>query len=174
MHPVLYDKDACTSAYGMHTISIRIVAVKKSLFILAHEFGHVKYQAPNIQSYREYYTEFYLANTYKSTSMGHNDKDPSGRLALDFTKKFRVQYLNFAKLQGGKVVSHMVRLQQIKDQMRKTGWEKQLPNGRCNLEDTSARWSQKLKVSQHRPANQCQFASFHILGDYCAAGLSIR
>jgi hypothetical protein len=115
MDPDRHDRDACASAYGIHTVSIMISAVRKALFLLAHEFGHVKYQAPNLQAYQQYYSKFYLASTYKFKSMGHNDKDPSGQLAQNFTKRFREKYLNFIKLSGNKMASYMALLQEIKD-----------------------------------------------------------
>ena len=121
MNPDGNDKDACVSEYGPGTVSIMISAVRKSLHLLAHEFGHVKYQAPNLQAYQQYYSKFYLASTYKFTSMGHSDKDPSGRLAEEFARTFREQYLNFSKRKGSKIASHMTMLQEIKNQMDKAG-----------------------------------------------------
>src|SRR5688500_5831314 len=121
MDPDDNDKDACVSEYGLRTVSITISAVRKSLFLLAHEFGHVRYQAPNLEAYQQYYSKFYLANNYKFKSMGHNDKDPSGRLAANFTRRFRNQYLNVLKHRDNKLVSYLVLLQEIKDQIRKAG-----------------------------------------------------
>jgi hypothetical protein len=121
MDPDQNDKDACFSEYGIGTVSVTVSAVRKSLFLLAHEFGHVKYQAPNLHAYQQYYSKFYLASTYKSKSMGHNDKDPSGRLAQNFTRRFREKYVNYTKLNGDEMASHMALLEEIKDQIRKAG-----------------------------------------------------
>lgn len=121
MDPDSNDKDACVSEYGLRTVSIMISAVRKSLFLLAHEFGHVKYQAPNLEAYQQYFSKFYLASTYKFKSMGHSDKDPSGRLAENFTRRFREQHVTFAKSNGNKMASHMVMLQEIRNQIRKAG-----------------------------------------------------
>jgi hypothetical protein len=109
------DPHACSSEFGPHTISVRIAAVRKSLFLLAHEFGHVKYQVPNLASYLEYYSKFYLENSYKLKSMGHSDKDPSGRHAMDFTRRFRKNYLAFLKQKERKIETHLALLQQIKN-----------------------------------------------------------
>ncbi len=121
MDPDLQDKDVCTSEYGIGTVSIKVSAVKRSLFLLAHEFGHVKYQALNLQAYQQYYTKFYLASTYRAKSMGHNDKDPSGQLARNSTRKFQDDYLKFVRVSGNKIASHMALLQRIMDQVRKAG-----------------------------------------------------
>ena len=121
MDPDGTDKDACFSEYGPRTASIMIAAVRKSLHLLAHEFGHVKYQAPNLEAYQQYYLKFYLASTYKFKSMGHNDKDPSGRLAENFAKRFREQHIAFTKRNGNKIASHMTMLQEIKNQLDKAG-----------------------------------------------------
>lgn len=109
------DRHRCLSEFGHHTISVRIAAVRKSLFLLAHEFGHVKYQVPNLASYLEYYSKIYLENSYKRKSMGHSDKDPSGRHAMDFTRRFRENYLTFVKQKERKIETHLALLQQIKD-----------------------------------------------------------
>ena len=108
------DRDGCVSEYGGNTVSVKISAVRKVLFLLAHELGHVAYQVPNLQDYQQFYLAFYLAGTYSSESMGHNDKDPSGRLAHEFTKRFRAQYMDFLKRDGNRVASHLALMQQIK------------------------------------------------------------
>lgn len=109
------DRHACNSEYGIHTISVTIAAEKKSLFLLAHELGHVKYQAPNLADYQQFYVEFYLSNNYKTKGMGHSDKDSSGQQALDYAKRFRKSYLSYTRSEGSKIASHMSLLQRIRN-----------------------------------------------------------
>ena len=54
------DENAYSSEYGTSTVSIKIAAVNKALFLLAHELGHVKYQVPNLASYIQFHSKFYL------------------------------------------------------------------------------------------------------------------
>ncbi len=112
------DENTYTSEYGAHTVSIRIAAVKKSLVLLAHEFGHVKYQVPNLLSYVQFYSKYYLANTYKAKSFGHNDNDPSGESARVYVNRFREKYLNFLRIADAKVEPPIALLQEIKTQLQ--------------------------------------------------------
>lgn len=91
------DKNVYLSRYGPHTVSVKIASVKKSLLLLAHELGHVKYQVPNLSSYIDYHTANYQNETFKSTYIGHNSNDPSGQKALEFENIFRNQYVNFIR-----------------------------------------------------------------------------
>lgn len=109
------DKTACRSEYGIGTVSVTIAFTKKSLFVLAHEFGHVKYQAPNMTEYQEYYTRFYLSNNYHFKSIGHNDKDASGRQALDYTRKFRQHYLTYKRGNNQKLEPYMLLIHRIRN-----------------------------------------------------------
>ena len=40
-------------------VSVKIWAVNKALFVLAHELGHVKYQVPHLASYINEYKKYY-------------------------------------------------------------------------------------------------------------------
>ncbi|MEX2231298.1 MAG: hypothetical protein WD824_04015 [Cyclobacteriaceae bacterium] len=112
------DPDAYFSEYGINTVSVRIAVVKKALPLLAHELGHVRYQAPNLADYMQFYTKFYLANTYKFKSIGHNDNDPSGHQATVYSKRFREKYLSFIKYGEKKIESHVALLQEIQMQFQ--------------------------------------------------------
>lgn len=91
------DPDGYSSEYGIHTVSVRIRAEIKSLHLLAHELGHVKYQVPNLAAYMQFYTQYYLANTFKIKKVGHNDNDPSGRQAWAYSEIFRKNYAMYIK-----------------------------------------------------------------------------
>jgi len=112
------DPDAYHSEYGIHTVSVRIKVDKKSLQLLAHELGHVQYQVPNLASYIGYHKQYYLTNSYKAKSMGHNDNDPSGRQARDFTNRFQKTYLEVLRAGKTKIDSHIALLQVIKTQIQ--------------------------------------------------------
>lgn len=76
---------------------MRIAAVNNPLFLLAHEFGHVKYQVPNLATYFIFYSRYYLENSYKGKSLGHKDHDLSGRQARVYGNRFRKEYISFQK-----------------------------------------------------------------------------
>jgi hypothetical protein len=83
------------SEYGPHTVSVKIASVTKSLILLAHEFGHVKYQVENLETYLEYYSAHYKSETFSSTYIGHNSNDLSGQASLEYENHFRVLYINY-------------------------------------------------------------------------------
>ncbi len=99
------DKNIYQSEYGPRSVSIRIASRTKSLEVLAHEFGHAKYQIANLATYYEYYSEHYLKSDFKSTYIGHKSNDASGQKALEFEKLFRETYLNFSKNSSVKIKS---------------------------------------------------------------------
>ena len=84
--------DAYMSSYGQHTASVQVVIGNDALSLLAHEFGHVMYQVPNIATYREFYRVHYILRTADSEEIGHHNTDPSGQKAFEFQKTFRLQY----------------------------------------------------------------------------------
>jgi len=83
------NKDGCYSIYGPHTVSVKLMEVKHSLRILAHEFGHVSYQVRNLADYMEFYKRCYRDYGLVEQHRGHLPADPSGRMALDFERRFR-------------------------------------------------------------------------------------
>jgi hypothetical protein len=46
------DPDMYKSEYGNGTVSVKVWIVSKALLVLAHEFGHIKYQVPNLANYK--------------------------------------------------------------------------------------------------------------------------
>ena len=111
------DKDAYVSEYGTGTVSILIATVNNCLQLLAHELGHVKYQVLNIAQYSEFYSTHYQASTYKRRIIGHNDNDASGKSAGAYTRRFNGSYLTFLKQGNKKPKSHMILLQEIKNEV---------------------------------------------------------
>ena len=108
------DKNVYQSEFGPSTVSVKIASVKKSLLLLAHEFGHVKYQVQNLATYIEFYSTYYQNSTFNSKYIGHNSNDPSGQKALEYENIFRDQYLNFLKTTTVKVDSPLALLQAIR------------------------------------------------------------
>ena len=107
------DKDAYVSEYGPFTVSIKVWIVSRALLVLSHEFGHVKYQVPNLASYLEFHKMHYK-NPGMLTFIGHSPNDPSGQSANHFGNIFRRTYMNFLKTGNERVQSPAVLLTKIK------------------------------------------------------------
>jgi hypothetical protein len=95
------DKDAYVSEYGPFTVSIKIWIVSRALLVLSHEFGHVKYQVPNLATYLEFHRLHYK-DTRMLTFIGHSPNDPSGQSANHFGQIFKRTYANFLKTRNEK------------------------------------------------------------------------
>ncbi len=80
------------SEYGSHTVAVIIAADTKPLWLLAHEFGHIKYQVPNFSTYVEFYKKYYYYKYFKSSFIGHNDRDESGKIAMRFGQEYQKNY----------------------------------------------------------------------------------
>ena len=91
------DEHRSTSEYGINTVSITVAIEKKSLRLLAHEFGHVKYLVPNISAYLKYFVTYSRTIRPASPHLGHHPGDPSGRDAQAYETKFRREYFHFVK-----------------------------------------------------------------------------
>jgi hypothetical protein len=91
------DDDICFSEYGKHTVAVKVWVFSKALFVLAHEFGHVDYQVPNLAGYTEYYKNVYPILATESNYVGHECNDSSGKNAIVFETMFRKDYMNFLK-----------------------------------------------------------------------------
>ena len=107
------DKDAYVSEYGPLTVSIKVWIVSRALLVLSHEFGHVKYQVPNLASYLEFHKMHYK-DTGMSTFIGHSPNDPSGQSANHFGNIFKQTYSNFLKTGNERAQSPAVLLTKIK------------------------------------------------------------
>ena len=107
------DKDAYVSEYGPFTVSIKVWIVSRALLVLSHEFGHVKYQVPNLAGYLEFHKMHYK-DTRMLTFMGHSPNDPSGQSANHFGNIFKQTYANFLKTGNERAQSPAVLLTKIK------------------------------------------------------------
>jgi len=86
------DPDSYNSEYGEGTVSVKIWIVAKALLVLAHEFGHIKYQVPNLAGYREYYQSTYRPGFVEPNWIGHDKADVSGWSADLYAKRFLKEY----------------------------------------------------------------------------------
>lgn len=85
------------SAYGDRSVSISICYGTQSRLLrtLAHEFGHVMYQVPNLRAYMEYYKMTYSGP--QGEGRGHNLDDPSHQSVLTTMGAFRASRKNYNK-----------------------------------------------------------------------------
>lgn len=90
-------KNSYTSEYGDDTVSVIVWITARSLVVLAHEFGHVKYQVANLQLYYKFYKENYLTRICDPNFLGHDTNDLSGQSAFKFESKFKQTYHSFIK-----------------------------------------------------------------------------
>jgi hypothetical protein len=111
------DPDGYRSEFGDHTVSIKVWTVNKSLLVLAHELGHVKYQVDHLASYLEYYKEKYPPATTEPNYIGHAFGDLSGHNAVDFERIFRENQFRYCK-EGGVVESPVDLKERIAQQIR--------------------------------------------------------
>ena len=118
MNQLRDDCDAYVSEYGIHTVSVKIWAVKRALIVLAHEFGHVKYQVPHLASYINDYKKYYLTTYKYFYSWGHHPRDLSGKSAYQFEKRFRKEYFYFVKTSGEKIRKPINLLARIRKNFR--------------------------------------------------------
>ena len=78
------------SSYGRHTVDVKVNSGRKALELLAHEFGHVRYQVPNLASYMVYFQQQYRNHHHLCT--GHSPDDPSHLSVMGTTREFMDQY----------------------------------------------------------------------------------
>lgn len=110
------DKHAYYSNYGPHSVSVKVLTVKHSLLILAHEFGHVRYQVPNLATYVDFFLRHYRDHHMKANYLGHKPNDPSGQSAIAFEKVFRTENLKFIEATNNVLQNPIL----IRDQIAKT------------------------------------------------------
>lgn len=92
------DKDANCSEYGPFSVLIDVCIRDNSLFLLSHEFGHIKYIIPNLAAYKEFYNSAYgRAKSLNLPYIGHGHRDQSGRAARVFEKMYRKDEVNYRK-----------------------------------------------------------------------------
>jgi hypothetical protein len=80
------DPHTYRSVHGPNTVSVVVSINKKSLMLLGHELGHVAYQVQNLAEYMRYYNSHYGEN-YNRKSIGHNDKEASVKMAIEFVSR---------------------------------------------------------------------------------------
>lgn len=114
------DPDLYSSEFGPATVSVKIASVNRSLYLLAHEFGHAVYQVKNIRTYSVFYSKHYLSETLSATSIGHNSDDASGLMALEFEKMFRDRFVTFNRIASAKIESPGTLLGTIRHSLDKT------------------------------------------------------
>jgi hypothetical protein len=85
------------SEYGERSVSVTVWNVANALIVLAHEFGHVTYQVPNLISYYSFYRANYIARVCDPSFLGHHTIDPSGKNAYQSERKFRTLYYEYVK-----------------------------------------------------------------------------
>ena len=113
------DEDMAISEFGKSSVSIKVWTVHQALFVLAHEFGHISYQIPNLASYVNYYRERYRSKSNDRYSIiGHSEDDPSGKSALEFDSRFRKQYIKYLKLAKHKIDTPRIVLSKIKNELK--------------------------------------------------------
>jgi hypothetical protein len=112
------DPNTCTSEYGEGTVSIKIWIVNKALWVLSHEFGHLKYVVPHLASYVKFYKKKYNRST--DPELGHRPDDPSGRMALTFEHRFGQSYSRYLKSDFDTMMSPMVLINPIRKNIVQT------------------------------------------------------
>jgi hypothetical protein len=103
------------SEFGEKSVSITIWNVPNALTILAHEFGHVKYQVPNLQSYYSFYRNNYNARVSDPSFLGHDTLDPSGKMAYACERQFRDVYFEYVKRGHQPIKSPLMLLASLPD-----------------------------------------------------------
>ena len=96
----LIDEDANHSEHGDHSVSIDVWIDDNALFLLGHEFGHVKYIVPNLSNYVKFYEQRYSRSRIPTGFHGHGAGDQSGKCALLYEKKFMASKKIYAENGG--------------------------------------------------------------------------
>ncbi len=116
------DEDANVSQYGMYSVSVDIIILNNSLFLLSHELGHVKHVVPNLAEYSKFYNW-----RYKSTSdnsyMGHSANDLSGQQSHIFERQFLEEQKTYFEHGGKKPMSLFTLFTQIRKNTRNVEME---------------------------------------------------
>ncbi len=93
------NKHEYISCYGEHSVMVKVAAGPRALILLAHEFGHVLYQVPNLASYTEYYHQHYTDDD--DPNRGHLPQDPSNLTVHRVLKRFKGKLSRKRRLSGG-------------------------------------------------------------------------
>lgn len=87
---------SCNSEYGPGTVSVLISTVNKTLRVLAHEFGHLVYVVPNMESYTAFFRKRYKGKDL-DIPYGHDLRDQSGKNAMLFEKRFCLTHKRYLR-----------------------------------------------------------------------------
>ena len=75
--------------------------------------GHVLYQTRNLAAYTQYYRSSYGNSGSSQKYLGHNDRDDSGRNAMNFVAKFKTYFMNYRRMRNKKAQSNHILLKRI-------------------------------------------------------------
>jgi hypothetical protein len=117
---VANDPDLYTSEFGPASVSVKIASVNRSLVLLAHELGHVFYQAKNLATYITFYAKLYQNETFHSTYIGHDGGDPSGLTAIEFENIYKDRYNSMVRGTGDKIENAISLLATIRRNLGRT------------------------------------------------------
>lgn len=98
-----FDEDMYSSNYGIKIASVIVADCFRSIFLLAHELGHVKYQVPNLAEYFNFYFKTYR-NSVQSKK-GHARADQSGMSADETVKSFTQLYVSYRQSKNSKAAT---------------------------------------------------------------------
>ncbi len=112
------DRNTYSSEYGEGTVSVNIWIMSKALWVLSHEFGHVKYQVPNLTSYLKFHRDHYISKITDPNYVGHNSNDPSGKNAISYDHKFNANYIDYLRKGNNHVVSPLALIQDIRKRVQ--------------------------------------------------------
>ncbi|MEQ8554389.1 MAG: hypothetical protein RIC06_00855 [Cyclobacteriaceae bacterium] len=84
------------SEFGNGTLSIWIkhISLKKNLWPLIHEFGHVRYVVPHLAEYAPFYKKHYQDQQFSGIP-GHHLRDPSLAYVYKTMREFRRSWKEF-------------------------------------------------------------------------------
>lgn len=111
------DKDASFSEFGKYSVSMDVWITGTALQELYHELGHVKYIIPNLAMYSTFYDSHYDLPNVNIPSIGHHKNDLSGRSAMDFERRFKLDRTTYIKNTGRKLERTFALLAVIRQRM---------------------------------------------------------
>lgn len=111
------DEHAYVSQYGTYTVAVEILVVRNSLQILAHEFGHISYQVPNLSSYVAFFKRTYTNRQMKADYLGHKPNDPSAQRANAFEQLFKKNALVLLRSKGRRAIDPLVLVDEIRQKV---------------------------------------------------------
>lgn len=100
-----HDENQYVSKFGPNTVEVNIWIADNSVFILAHELGHVTFQVRNLSSYIKFYRKTYQFHS-ASGKIGHHRLDESGHASIIMENRFHADYIKFLQ-HGGEVENLM-------------------------------------------------------------------